>query len=137
MKKAFAAIVAAIAVSCTVILVVLLVAGCSKTPENLVYQKDECVRVFMHEPGRYSVLNKELKAVSFRNMRDGNASQLVTDVPKDKAMWYEGEYRKSVQGYNEGWKWVKIHIHDLNDINGGAWDTGGKHSQNIQTRPIE
>lgn len=104
---------------------VVLMVGCNKPPENLVYQKDDCVRVFMHEPGLYSVLNKDLKAVSFRNMR-GKNSQLVADVPKDKSMWYEGEYKEyeinADRGHNESWKWVKIHIHDVNDVNGGVWN---------------
>jgi hypothetical protein len=119
----------------------LLATGCEV---NVQYRKNECVRVFMHEPGLYSVLDKDLKSVSFRDTQwldfdDGDGRRqhvsLIADVPKDKSMWYEGEYQKDSRGSD--WRWVKIHIHNVEDVNGADWNTPGKHSKHVTTKPVE
>jgi hypothetical protein len=65
-------------------------------------------------------------------------------------MWYEAKYVKypprsnltaSRRYLKAGYKafiWVRIHIHNPKEINGGAWNTGdGTNWHNITTNPIE
>jgi hypothetical protein len=121
-----------------ILMICICFIGCSTKP-NISYKKEDINRVFMHEPGLYSILNIKFESVSFRtgyNWRLPNI-EIIADVPKDKSMWYEGEYI-DVKDSKSGWKWVKIHIHSPQDINGGAWNKriGKNHFVLVQTTII-
>ena len=107
---------------------VLLVAGCSSYSEG---QKFNVVRVFMHDPGCYSILNKnaagEIEDISFRNWH----ARILDDVPKGEPMWAQIKGGK-----------VEIHIHHASEIGGGGYqtiDTTGEviTTENHTTTPIE
>lgn len=125
---------------CAILLVIMstlgiLMTSCgdSQTPLQK-YKLENIGRIFMADPGSYILMYQDVnetivKVVDLRNYK----STLITDVPKDMQMWmeYDSYFGKLEQQlYN-----VKIHIHDVKDVNGAEWHHGkGSHDQLI---PIE
>jgi len=88
-------------------------------------------KVFVHEPGRYSILvrcekDKELVPVIFSRYIN---YRLFDDVPFEEPMWaIFTEYTIRSAKTSD----LEIHIHSLKDLNGGGWDHGkeGKGTTN-------
>jgi len=57
--------------------------------------------------------------------------KIFYDVPKDEKMYLE--YQKKCSGGNLLMAWMEIHIHSIDEINGGGWNRGkfGKGQTNV------
>ena len=101
----------------SLLLSVLLIVGCGTSLKEG-QQFPNVVRVFMHTPGRYSVLVKktagggsvtqEIYPVSFRDWD----AKIVDDVPKGEPMWAQ------IKGGI-----AEIHIHHAGEVGGGGYET--------------
>jgi hypothetical protein len=121
------------------------------TAEDL---KLDIARVFMHNPGDYTVMHVDNNAVvhaerivwGSRNPHKigrwlekcGTWSGaviteqiLVADVPQDKPMWV---HLKKIES---GRARATIHIHSPKEISGAEWSTGGKHPTKAMTVDVE
>ncbi|RDJ34961.1 MAG: hypothetical protein DWQ19_09000 [Crenarchaeota archaeon] len=111
-----------------ILLLLLVVAGCGHPLREGESRTIE--RVFMHEPGRYSVLVREydeLKSISFRSHK----VKLLDDVEKGDDMWME--MKNGI---------TTIHIHNAKEVEGGAWQTTEMVGETIyiedhSTTPVE
>lgn len=95
---------------------VLLLSGCMgpTTPHKI----DNVRRVFMHQPGHYSVLVQDGAELKIKDFPSHN-TKLIMDA-KDGKMWVEGHK------YNDQqlWSQVIIHITSEKDIEGGGFKLG-------------
>ncbi len=130
------------------IIIIAIVCCCIWVPpltekNTIDYRKGECVRVFMHEPGSYSILDENFKSISFRHAyptREFKGVKIIANVPKDKSMWWEGEYKysDSVAHHLDGWYWVNIYIHGPEDINGAEFEEGNvHHRRRVKTNVVK
>lgn len=120
------------------ILIIILILSCCIFSCQVSYtdHKGSVIKVFMHEPGLYSVMQDDFSVVSFRDMRR-NDSKLIADVQKGQPMWWEAK-KAHQRGGNCGWSQVRIHIHGPEDINGGDWQQGaGGAKRQVGTKVIE
>ena len=90
-------------------------------PPTITYKP--VVRVFLHERGHASFFVNE--AHEIKHIDHGNCGvQFISDVPKDEPMWalYDTRTRETF-----------IHIHDVKEVNGGAWNHGkfGQGTTNV------
>ncbi len=115
------------------------------------------VRVFMHQPGEYSVLYQEgieLKSFAFYSVnfhqpfqglnvgRGQNLNikvKIIMDVKEDEPMWAlakttgKGNWMNNTQDIE-----VSIHVHSQKDINGAGWMVqDGKTKKFGMTQVIE
>ena len=101
-----------------IVILMFFIVGCSQAGHRIHdIKREHIVRVFMHEPGDYSVLvnnNGELVSKTF-----ACKIRLIRDVPYDEPMYYEGERNRD--GY---FLRVEIHVHSEKDINGAGWNHG-------------
>lgn len=115
--------------------------GCMEGGGKSEIREGTFVRIFMHEPGLYSVLDENLRPIEFRNFVRGTKKnvKLFKDVPANEKMWYKGEYFLGTYGNRTmGWMWIEIHIHNENDINGGDFEEGDIHHRHkVRTTPIK
>jgi hypothetical protein len=85
---------------------------------------ENVVRIFMHEPGHYSLMIQLSGSIS-ATMRTVNLSgcepKFIMDAPKDGEMWVYIEYPR-LENDNRGI--ADFHIHSENDIDGGGWNHG-------------
>jgi hypothetical protein len=95
--------------------VLFTLCGCDKDEQ---VEKANCVRVFMHQPGYYSVLDENFKSIIFSG-GPCPVFRIIADVPANMPMWYHGIKN------GRDWKSIEIHIHSPQDINGAGWN-GGK-----------
>ena len=103
-----------------------LVIGCETRPDGS--ERLNVIRVFMHEPGDYSVMYQEGKEVKTLSLVCYRGVQVLADVPKGEPMYYEKTWKK-----HESARHV-IHVHSPQDIKGGGWSNEDSHGQTI---PIE
>jgi len=111
-------------------MVVLLVVGAAlfyrditafTLPEN---KKMNVDRIYMHEPGRYSVMIKtgpkgeELEIIELRADRK---IHIIADVPSQDPCWVYFEREKTMK---QSWEKIWIHVHSPQDIQGGGWNHG-------------
>lgn len=103
---------------------------------------DNVVRVFMHEPHRYTLFaqwqeSKELVPYEFTvysfEHRDSHGNVLArcgihirTDVARGEPMWATSERWGSSSPGNDCV--LTIHLHDPTEVEGGGWDHG-KHGR--------
>jgi len=98
------------------LLFLLFLPGC-ETPQH--YKVNNIVRVFMHDPGKYSLMVREdgqLKSLPFHG--HSNYFYVYEDVPSGEPMWAD------VDKTSNGVKTITLHVHDEKDIQGGGWDHG-------------
>lgn len=93
----------------------------SKTEER--NEKQDIVAVWKHEANHYSVTVKEGNTLMDKAFYGNFSTIIITDVPKDKSMWYEAHFKESSFS-GGGYDSLKIHIHSIDDINGGGWNHG-------------
>lgn len=118
--------------------IALAILGCGdqRQPELRI---DNVVRVFMHEPHRYTLFaqrpeTKELAVYEFSirkgfEYRRANGEilkrcdiRLLADVPNGEPMWATSErWGSSPPGADCV---LTIHLHDPTEIDGGGWDHG-------------
>ena len=113
--------------SLTLILIIVMafgaICGCLYGCEKMVFEerheKGNIVSVYMHEPGRYSVMverGNKLVPKYFYNAK----TEIIRDIPAGSNMWYESYYRATMN--HTGYRWVKIHIRSVDDINTAGWN---------------
>lgn len=92
--------------------------------------KRNCVRVFMHSPGDYSVMVQEGDELVVVHLKDGSPygvkPKIFKDVSKNKKMYYKVDiippsfWGASYTTYSN----IEIHVHSEKDINGAGWNRG-------------
>ena len=100
--------------------------------------KDEIIvknvkRVFMHDPGRYSVLVQDPGSLEYKPLNVpgwGSASnchsiRIFGDVPESDSIWLRFHY---IGEAGDLQRELEIHIRSEKDIEGGGWDHG-KHGR--------
>lgn len=102
-------------------------------------------RVFMHQPGDYSVVYREdesrLDTIRIRKYSsdlysvDDVQQVIYADVEPGKPIYllFKGKYNGLYQTNLS----AEIHIHSSQEINGAEWETGGKYPRKNQTVPVE
>ena len=107
------------------VFLVLLLVGCCSNVERR-EEKKEFVRIFMHNPGYYSVMVKddgELKI--FYDW--GCKQKVICDISSGEPMYYKIIWKGNSK------ELIEYHIHSAKDIDGGT--SGGKNS--IKTNVVE
>lgn len=123
------------------ILFCLAVAGCcGNQPTDRKGKVENIQRVFMHEPGDYTVMwldkDKQLQTRRFNGYRSNVI--LKADVSSGEPMWAEWRGWGSPNHPNEdryvSYERVVIHVHNAESINGAGWNHG-KHGRG-QTQEV-
>lgn len=107
--------------------------GCAPGPWEPIHYTN-VQRVFMHEPGRYTIL-VDGKIVNLRGHHGDNRSTIYADVPAGEPMWVKGRSRCPHDGQLE--IELEIHIHSFDDVGGGGFDDGTKFHRPIGTRVVQ
>lgn len=105
-----------------VLLPIVLLLGCTKKFDN----KIEVIRIFMHEPTRYSFIIRDnssrelkIKTVDMNGRREG--IKIYADVATTENMWIrhygQNEFLSPIE-------FLEIHIHGVYEIEGGGWNHG-------------
>ena len=82
------------------------------------------MRIFMHEPGRYSFMIQlsDSDVVTMRTFRLFNCeTRFILDVPQDEKMWAYIQEKGKGPEYRT---FVDLHIHSVRDMEGAGWDHG-------------
>lgn len=85
---------------------------------------ENIVRVFMHEPGRYSFLIQlsNSSVVTMRTFLLYNCeTKFIMDVPKNEKMW---AYIKRESDPRVFRTFIDVHIHSVRDVEGAGWNHG-------------
>lgn len=110
----------------------LCLIGCGGEPRKTTTKYTGITRVFMHTKYYVTVFvpqeDGKIKQISLYGNRTGTISdedgvQFVQDVPPGESMWAE------TTDHFDGWSsWTEttVHIHSVNDVEGGSWNNG-KH----------
>ncbi len=109
--------------------------GCGDDPPVRPDERiDGVVRVFMHEPGRYTVLRRSSAASSIVEQQVPQLKYVadtayVPDVPEDQPMWvsvhYGGDHLSPIAH-------IVFHVHSVSDIGGAGWNHGkAGHGQTV------
>lgn len=77
-------------------------------------------RLFLEGPNRYGVLKKQGGQLVYYQLRCNNKITLHPDVPSDLPMYYATE--RAVNDPDQRYATIKIHIHSVQDVDGGRWD---------------
>lgn len=86
-------------------------------------EEKEFVRIFMHNPGKYTVLVKEHNELKSFEPAYGIKQTLIADVPPGKPMYYKLNYSGRSQ------ESIEYHIHSEKDIDAGSHSNGKTRSQ--------
>ena len=109
-----------------------LLVGCNCSNSEYTEMPDEkiggVVRIFMHEPSRYSVMvqdpnSSELKTAEF-NLYNFCRAKIIADVPKDEKRWISLKSKKHNVSKRTYYTSFELHIHSAEDINGAGWSHG-------------
>jgi hypothetical protein len=109
------------------------------TPKIFKERIENVSAVYMHDVNEYSVaysnsststevMTRRLPGGNWRTFRDyrdnevRNFFKIFKDVPHDKSMWVYIVGTNSFRSPNNPYVWgVEIHVHSLNDLQGGGW----------------
>jgi len=113
------------------VVICALMMGCS-SGEVSDERINNVVRVFWHEHDRYSVLversDSVYSTVSLPVNTCGSkkdAVLIIADVPAHEKMWVSAKIRHGSDLHaNPCIEELKIHVHSLKDVEGGAWNHG-------------
>ena len=114
------------------LIVVTLLIGCNCSNSAYTKMPDEkienVVRIFMHEPSRYSIMiqdpnSSELKTMQF-NLYNFCRAKIVADVPKNEKMWIFLKSKKHNVNKDTYYTSFELHVRSAEDINGAGWNHG-------------
>lgn len=112
----------------TLVIGALLLFGCGCTERVGDVEKiDGIVRVFMHEPGRFTLALQKTNSteLEMRTVASTNC-KFLTDVPTNKTIWAKIEKPHSDYTHSDYAYAIRIefHLHSARDLEGGAWNHG-------------
>jgi hypothetical protein len=91
-------------------------------------EEKEFVRIFMHNPGKYTVLVKEQNELKSFEPAYRIKQTLIADVPPGKPMYYKLNYSGG-DGKHRSQESIEYHIHSEKDIDAGSHSNGKTRSQ--------
>lgn len=99
----------------------------------------EIERLFMHRAGEFSVAIRTPQGeFTFEKINQMLDVHVVPDVSQEKKMFVEYiSFHESFWSRNGRYSRIVIHIHSVEDINGGGYRTGGKSSVSVQTTVVK
>jgi len=103
--------------------------GCSESTKPYEQKIENIERIFMHEPGRYSIFVRTPRTnqCHFEKIAGYGGGDvqvfLYTDVKHGNPMWItiKGENFPNGQKY---YHTLEFHVRDMESIQGGGWDHG-------------
>jgi hypothetical protein len=100
----------------------------------------EIERLFMHQVGVFSVVIMTPQGeFSFEEIKQIWGVHVVPDVPQEKKMYVEYiSFHEGSWGMDGRYSKIVIHIHSVEDINGGGYEVRyGKSHQQVQTTVVK
>lgn len=89
---------------------------------------DGIVRIFLHEPGRYSFMISVDggKAARFIKKNFTQDPVVIFDVPQDQPMYLISQEANNAQWKEKNLKYLRLelHVRKPSDLGGGGWDHG-------------
>lgn len=88
-------------------------------PKGAPERIENIVRIFMHQPGDYSLMIKNPGSAEIETRRCPNVSvKIIQDLEPQQSIWALVQKRIGTTSSME------LHIHKPEDINGAGWDNG-------------
>ena len=107
-----------------IFLILIIIAGCCPSDFDTSTKRAYVDKVFMNERGRYTFITQQNgeSLVWEKSTYYPQRIHVYTDVPKEERMYVEYSYECS--GGEPTLKRLDIHIHELDEIQGGSWNHG-------------
>lgn len=126
--------------SIALLILSLILIGCSDTRKNV--RIDNVKKVFLQNEREYILYTQKPgsnQVESFKlSARYDQKVKIVTDVEKGASSWVEGVRVDSGTVANQHYfENVTLHIHSLNEIQGGEFQTSGKNPKTIKNSLVE
>lgn len=120
------------------IILFLFLSGCESKFDPIVTKYNNVVRVFVHDPGEYSILvedkdTKELTSIRWSKWdTEFHRYKVYADVKRNDNIWVK---TTKTWGFDKNTIEIEIHIHNSKEIEGGSWNhnkEGSGHTNSLE-----